>query len=46
VSGVLVSLYPLVVVVLARLVLRERLSGLQLVGVGLALTASVLLAAA
>jgi uncharacterized membrane protein len=46
VSGVLVSLYPVVVVVLARLVLRERLSGLQLVGVGLALTASVLLAAA
>jgi drug/metabolite transporter (DMT)-like permease len=45
VSGVLVSLYPVVVVVLARVVLRERLSGLQLTGVGLALTASALLAA-
>jgi drug/metabolite transporter (DMT)-like permease len=46
VSGVLVSLYPVVVVVLARVVLRERLTGLQLTGVGLALTASALLAAA
>jgi drug/metabolite transporter (DMT)-like permease len=46
VSGVLVSLYPVVVVVLARLVLRERLTGLQLTGVGLALTASALLASA
>jgi drug/metabolite transporter (DMT)-like permease len=45
VSGVLVSLYPVVVVVLARLVLRERLTGLQLTGVGLALTAGALLAA-
>ena len=45
VSGVLVSLYPVVVIVLARLVLRERLTGLQLTGVGLALTASALLAA-
>ena len=45
VSGVLVSLYPVVVVLLARVVLRERLSGLQLTGVGLALTASALLAA-
>jgi drug/metabolite transporter (DMT)-like permease len=45
VSGVLVSLYPVVVVVLARFVLRERLTGLQLTGVGLALTASALLAA-
>lgn len=44
VSGVLVSLYPVVVIVLARLVLGERLSGLQLTGVGLALTASALLA--
>jgi drug/metabolite transporter (DMT)-like permease len=45
VSGVLVSLYPVVVVLLARAVLRERLSGMQLTGVGLALTASALLAA-
>ena len=45
VSGVLVSLYPVVVVLLARVVLRERLTGLQLTGVGLALTASALLAA-
>jgi drug/metabolite transporter (DMT)-like permease len=44
VSGVLVSLYPVVVIVLARVVLRERLTGLQLTGVGLALTASALLA--
>lgn len=44
VSGVLVSLYPVVVVVLARLVLHERLTGLQMTGVGLALTASALLA--
>jgi drug/metabolite transporter (DMT)-like permease len=45
VSGVLVSLYPVVVLVLARIVLRERLTALQLTGVGLALTASALLAA-
>jgi drug/metabolite transporter (DMT)-like permease len=44
VSGVLVSLYPVVVVLLARVVLRERLSPLQLAGAGLALTAGVLLA--
>jgi drug/metabolite transporter (DMT)-like permease len=45
ISGVLVSLYPVVVVVLARVVLRERLTAMQLTGVGLALTASALLAA-
>lgn len=44
VSAVLVSLYPVVVVLLARVVLRERLTGLQLAGAGLALTASALLA--
>jgi drug/metabolite transporter (DMT)-like permease len=44
VSAVLVSLYPVVVVLLARVVLRERLTGLQLTSAGLALTASVLLA--
>jgi drug/metabolite transporter (DMT)-like permease len=45
VSAVVVSLYPVVVVLLARLVLRERLTPLQLTGAGLALGASVLLAA-
>ncbi len=44
VSAVVVSLYPVVVVLLARIVLRERLSPLQLTGAGLALGASVLLA--
>lgn len=43
-SGVLVSLYPVVVILLARFVLRERLTGLQLASVGLALTATALLA--
>ena len=46
VSGVLVSLYPVVVVLLARFVLRAQLTGLQVAGVGLALTASALLASA
>ena len=45
VSAVLVSLYPVVVVLLARVVLGERLTGLQLASAGLALAASVLLAA-
>lgn len=44
VSAVLVSLYPVVVVLLARLVLHERLSTAQLTSAGLALTASALLA--
>jgi len=44
VSAVLVSLYPVVVVLLARVVLKERLTGLQMAGTGLALTASALLA--
>jgi drug/metabolite transporter (DMT)-like permease len=43
VSAVLVSLYPVVVVVSARFVLRERLSWLQATSVALALTASALL---
>jgi drug/metabolite transporter (DMT)-like permease len=46
VSAVVVSLYPVVVVVLARIVLGERLSALRLTSAGLALGASVLLAAA
>jgi uncharacterized membrane protein len=45
VSAVVVSLYPVVVVVLARVVLHERLTGAQLASAGLALGASVLLAA-
>jgi drug/metabolite transporter (DMT)-like permease len=43
VSAVVVSLYPVVVVILARLVLRERLTGRQATSVALALTASALL---
>jgi drug/metabolite transporter (DMT)-like permease len=43
ISGVLVSLYPVVVVILARLVLRERLTGRQTTSVALALAASALL---
>jgi drug/metabolite transporter (DMT)-like permease len=45
VSAVVVSLYPVVVVLLARFVLRERLTGAQLASAGLAVGASVLLAA-
>lgn len=44
VSAVVVSLYPIVVALLAGLVLRERLTPLQWSGAGLALGASVLLA--
>ena len=44
VSAVVVSLYPVVVAVLAAVVLRERLTRLQLGGAGLAVGASVLLA--
>jgi len=43
VSAVLVSLYTVVVVVLARLLLRERLTSLQAASVVLALTASALM---
>jgi drug/metabolite transporter (DMT)-like permease len=46
VSAVVVSLYPVLVVLLARVVLRERLTALQLTSAGLALGASVVLAAA
>ncbi|HYH31909.1 MAG TPA: EamA family transporter [Pseudonocardia sp.] len=46
ISAVLVSLYPVVVVLLARAVLAERLTRTQLLGAGLALAASALLAAA
>ena len=44
VSSVVVSLYPVVVALLAGVVLRERLTGLQIGGAGLAVGASVLLA--
>lgn len=44
VSAVVVSLYPVVVVLLARFVLGERLTGMQIGSAGLALGASVLLA--
>jgi drug/metabolite transporter (DMT)-like permease len=46
ISAVVVSLYPVVVVLLARLVLGERLTRTQLLSAGLALTASALLSAA
>jgi drug/metabolite transporter (DMT)-like permease len=45
VSAVVVSLYPVVVVVLARVVLGERLTRMQLTSAALALLASALLAA-
>jgi drug/metabolite transporter (DMT)-like permease len=44
VSAVVVSLYPVVVAVLAAVLLRERLTGMQLGSAGLAVGASVLLA--
>ncbi len=44
ISAVVVSLYPVVVVLLARFVLGERLTGMQISSAGLALGASVLLA--
>ncbi|MGV8912887.1 MAG: EamA family transporter [Rhodoglobus sp.] len=44
VVSVLVSLYPLATIVLARFTLHERVSRVQLLGMGLALIASVMLA--
>lgn len=43
VVAVLMGLYPVGTVVLARLVLKERMSLVQLFGVGLAITAAILL---
>jgi drug/metabolite transporter (DMT)-like permease len=43
VVSVLIALYPLATIVLARVVTKERLSAIQLLGVGLALAASVVL---
>jgi drug/metabolite transporter (DMT)-like permease len=43
VVSVLIALYPLATIVLARIVVKERISGLQKAGVALALVASVVL---
>jgi drug/metabolite transporter (DMT)-like permease len=44
VVSVIIGIYPLATIVLARLVLKERMSAVQASGVGLALIATVLLA--
>jgi drug/metabolite transporter (DMT)-like permease len=43
ITGVLASLYPVSTVVLAQLVLRERLAGAQIAGLGTAVAAVVLI---
>jgi drug/metabolite transporter (DMT)-like permease len=43
ITGVLASLYPVSTVVLAQVVLRERLGGAQLAGLGAAAAAVVLI---
>jgi drug/metabolite transporter (DMT)-like permease len=44
ITGILASLYPVSTVVLAQTVLRERLVGAQVAGLGAAVTAVVLIA--
>lgn len=46
VTGVLTALYPLGTILLARLVLKEHVAGIQKIGIGLTLGASLLLALA
>jgi len=43
ITGVLASLYPVSTVVLAQVLLRERLVGAQVAGLGAAVTAVVLI---
>ena len=46
VTGVLTALYPLGTILLARLVLKEHVAGIQKIGIALTLSASLLLALA
>ena len=46
VTGVLTALYPLGTIILARVVLKEHVAGIQKVGIALTLSASLLLALA
>lgn len=46
VTGVLTALYPLGTIILARIVLKEQVAGIQKIGIGLTLGASLLLALA
>jgi drug/metabolite transporter (DMT)-like permease len=46
VTGVLTALYPLGTIILARIVLKEHVAGIQKIGIGMTLGASLLLALA
>jgi drug/metabolite transporter (DMT)-like permease len=46
VTGVLTALYPLGTIILARVVLKEHVAGIQKIGIALTLSASLLLALA